>query len=159
MSTFIHYFIWIWLLIHTLLSVLGNLISYGKHVPIRSNLEYDAHRIPKHNCFSSRLAVVSAQAIEAKCLVENEDMMVSICAADQWRVCCHQAPSHLVGYIEAMLQIMTLHFSCQSHFVSLHIICVQSARFHGTSKWFFLIQLRWLVAAILCTQLVHFFYL
>ena len=31
------------------------------------------HPIPKHKRFSSRLAVVFAQSIEAKCLVENED--------------------------------------------------------------------------------------
>ena len=30
------------------------------------------HQIPKHNWFSSRLAVVFAQSIEARCWVENE---------------------------------------------------------------------------------------
>ena len=33
------------------------------------------HRIPKLKCFSSRLAVVFAQFIEARCYVENEDVV------------------------------------------------------------------------------------
>ena len=33
------------------------------------------HQIFKHKCFSSRLAIVFAQYIEARCLVENEDVV------------------------------------------------------------------------------------
>ena len=33
------------------------------------------HKIPKLKCFSSRLAVVFAKYIEAKCWVENEDVV------------------------------------------------------------------------------------
>ena len=33
------------------------------------------HHIPKLKCFSSRLAVVFAQSSEARCLVENEDVV------------------------------------------------------------------------------------
>ena len=36
------------------------------HADLLSNLYYKAHQIPKHKCFSSRLAVVSAQSIEAR---------------------------------------------------------------------------------------------
>ena len=32
-------------------------------------------QIPKLKCFSSRLVVVFAQSIEARCLVENEDVI------------------------------------------------------------------------------------
>ena len=34
---------------------------------------YKQHQIQKLKCFSSRLAVVFAQCIEAKCQVESED--------------------------------------------------------------------------------------
>ena len=33
------------------------------------------HQIPKLNCFSSRLVVVFAQSNEARCKVENEDVV------------------------------------------------------------------------------------
>ena len=33
------------------------------------------HQISKHKWFSSRLTIVSAQSIEAWCLVENEDVV------------------------------------------------------------------------------------
>ena len=38
------------------------------------NIWYKAHQIPKHKCFSSRLAVAFAQSKEARCKVENEDV-------------------------------------------------------------------------------------
>ena len=34
-----------------------------------------AHQIPKFKCFSSRLAAVFAQSTEARCSVENEDVV------------------------------------------------------------------------------------
>ena len=33
------------------------------------------HQIPKLQCFSSRLAVIFVQSNEARCLVENEDVV------------------------------------------------------------------------------------
>ena len=42
---------------------------------VLSNLKYKLHQIPKPKCFSSRLAVVFAQSIEATCKVENEDVV------------------------------------------------------------------------------------
>ena len=33
------------------------------------------HQIPKHICFSSRLAVVFAESIKAMCYVRNEDVV------------------------------------------------------------------------------------
>ena len=42
---------------------------------LSSNLQYKTHQIPKLICFSSRLAVVFVQSIEARCLVENEDVV------------------------------------------------------------------------------------
>ena len=40
-----------------------------------SNIWYKLHQIPKLKCFSSRLAVVFAQSIEARCWVENKDVV------------------------------------------------------------------------------------
>ena len=40
-----------------------------------SILQYKTHPIRKHKCFSSRLAVIFAQSIEARCWVENEDVV------------------------------------------------------------------------------------
>ena len=40
-----------------------------------SNLWYKAHQLPKLKCFSSPLAVVFVQSIEARCYVENEDVV------------------------------------------------------------------------------------
>ena len=42
---------------------------------ILSNLWYKSHKILKFKCFSSRLSVVCAQAMEARCYVENEDVV------------------------------------------------------------------------------------
>ena len=42
---------------------------------IPSILQYKTHPIPKHKCFSSRLAVVFAKSIEARFWVENEDVV------------------------------------------------------------------------------------
>ena len=38
--------------------------------------------MPKHNCFSSRPAVVVLQYIEAECQVENEDVVGAAPAGD-----------------------------------------------------------------------------
>ena len=43
------------------------------HIP--SNLYYKAHPIPKVKWFSSRLSVVFVQSIEARCWVENKDVV------------------------------------------------------------------------------------
>ena len=42
---------------------------------IESQSLYTPRQIPAINCFSSRLAAVSAHSIEAKCQVENEDIV------------------------------------------------------------------------------------
>ena len=39
------------------------------------NLQYKAYHIPKLKCFSSCIAVVLAQSIEARCYVKNEDVV------------------------------------------------------------------------------------
>ena len=39
------------------------------------NIYYKMHQIPKLKCFSSHLAIIFAQSIEARCLVENEDVV------------------------------------------------------------------------------------
>ena len=41
------------------------------------------HKIPKLKWFSSRRAVVFAQSIEARCSVENEDVVGSWSSADR----------------------------------------------------------------------------
>ena len=38
-------------------------------------VKYKPHQIPKLKCFSSRFAVASAQSIEARCSVEDEDVV------------------------------------------------------------------------------------
>ena len=43
-------------------------------IKLLSNLLYKLHQIPKLKCFSSRLAVVSARTIEARCSVDNENV-------------------------------------------------------------------------------------
>ena len=43
------------------------IVSKGKHCKL--------HQIPKLKCFSSRLVVVFAQSNEARCQVENEDVV------------------------------------------------------------------------------------
>ena len=40
-----------------------------------SNFLYKLHQIPKFKCFTSHLAVAFAQSIEARCKVENEDVV------------------------------------------------------------------------------------
>ena len=40
------------------------------------------HQIPKLKCFLSRLAVVFVQYIEAKCYMENEDVVVAVPTGD-----------------------------------------------------------------------------
>ena len=42
---------------------------------------HKAHQIPTLKCFSSRLAIVFAQSIEAKCEAENEDAVGAVGAA------------------------------------------------------------------------------
>ena len=42
---------------------------------VPSNLKYKTHQITKLKYFSSRFAVVFAQSIEARCYVENEDVV------------------------------------------------------------------------------------
>ena len=49
---------------------------------IPSNLWYKLHQIPKLKCFSSHLAVVFAQSIEATCQVDNEDVVGAVLAGD-----------------------------------------------------------------------------
>ena len=41
---------------------------------LSASLQYKLHQIPTLKCFSSCLAVVFAQSIEARYYVENEDM-------------------------------------------------------------------------------------
>ena len=48
---------------------------YSETFDIPSNLWYQTHQIPELKCFSSRLAVVFAQSIEARCYVENEEVV------------------------------------------------------------------------------------
>ena len=50
-----------------------NLAIFTCKIP--SNLLYKAHQIPKLNCFPFRLAAVFALSIEARCFVENEDVV------------------------------------------------------------------------------------
>ena len=47
-----------------------------------SDIEYKSHQALKHECFSSRLAVVSTQFTEAKCLVENEYIVGAVPTGD-----------------------------------------------------------------------------
>ena len=42
---------------------------------LSSNLYYKPHQIPKLKCCSSHLSVVFAQSIEARCSVENKDVV------------------------------------------------------------------------------------
>ena len=49
--------------------------GYPKFWAIPSNLWYYPHLNPKFKCSSHRLAVVIAQTIEARCKVENEDVV------------------------------------------------------------------------------------
>ena len=42
-------------------------VLYPMHYELPSNLEHKSHQIPTLKCFSSRLAVASAQSIEARC--------------------------------------------------------------------------------------------
>ena len=45
-------------------------------------IKYKAHQNPKLKYFSSRLAVVFAQSIEARCEVENEDAVGAAATGD-----------------------------------------------------------------------------
>ena len=47
-----------------------------------SDIEYKSYQALKHECFSSRLAGVSTQFTEAKCLVENEDIVGAVPTGD-----------------------------------------------------------------------------
>ena len=42
---------------------------------VPSNVWYKVHQIPKLNCFLSRLSIVLAQSIDARCKLENEDVV------------------------------------------------------------------------------------
>ena len=65
-------------LFHVPVSLAGILLLSisGRHSSrIPSILLCNTHPIPKHKYFSSRLAVLFAQSIEARCEVENEDVV------------------------------------------------------------------------------------
>ena len=47
-----------------------------------SNLQYKRYRIPRFKCLSSRLSVVFAQSAEARCEVENEDVVGAALTCD-----------------------------------------------------------------------------
>ena len=49
--------------------------KYGHCHKLMSNLSYKGHQIPYLKCFSSCLAVIFMQSIEARCSVENEDVV------------------------------------------------------------------------------------
>ena len=49
---------------------------------IPSNLSYKTQQIPKLQCFSSRVADVYAQSIEANFLVDNEDVVGALPIGD-----------------------------------------------------------------------------
>ena len=61
----------IWGAIESILEKVGQVITV--HVP--SNLLYKWHQIPKLKCVLPRLASAFAQSIEARCCVENEDVV------------------------------------------------------------------------------------
>ena len=44
-------------------------------IDVPSNFLYKSHPILKPKCFSSRLATVFAQCIEARCKFDNEDVL------------------------------------------------------------------------------------
>ena len=50
-------------------------IASWNQIYIPSIIYYKTHPIPKHKCFSSRLAVVFAQSVDVRCKVENEDLV------------------------------------------------------------------------------------
>ena len=50
-------------------------VNLAPKLMLPSNLYYKPHQIPKLKCFLSRLAVVFAQSVEARWLVENEDVV------------------------------------------------------------------------------------
>ena len=59
------------------------------------------HQIIKLQCFSSRLAVVFAQSNEARCLVENEDVVGAVLIGDapttsEWSTILLPTKVHLV---------------------------------------------------------------
>ena len=53
-----------------------------RNANIPSNLKNKSHQIPTIKRFLSRLAVVSGQSIEARCLVENEDVVGAALTGD-----------------------------------------------------------------------------
>ena len=62
-----------------MLNFLSTNQSDGKMMHLPS---YKEHQIPKLTCFSSRLAVVLAQSIGARCSVENEDIVGAALTGD-----------------------------------------------------------------------------
>ena len=56
-------------------------ITWNKYT-LLSNLQYMLHQIPKLKCFSSHLAVIFAQSIEAMCYIENEDVVWAVLTGD-----------------------------------------------------------------------------
>ena len=60
---------------HTRVRWKGPFMSSQFEFNIPSNHWYKVHQIPKLQCLSSRLSVVFAQSIEARCYVENEDVV------------------------------------------------------------------------------------
>ena len=50
-------------------------MSPDQVIDLPLNLQYKSHQLPKLKCFLSPFAVVFAQSIEARCQVENEDVV------------------------------------------------------------------------------------
>ena len=48
-----------------------------------SNLQYKPHQMPKLECYLLRFEVDFAQSIEARCLVENEDVVGAVAERQQ----------------------------------------------------------------------------
>ena len=93
------------------------------------------HQIPKLKCFSSRLAVVFAQYIEAKCSVENEDVVGAAPTGDapttsEWSTISLPTQVRLIletwRYITETNATKFYHWPF-SQFGSLYVICERPA--------------------------------
>ena len=96
------------------------------------------HQIPKLKCFSSCLAVVFAQSIEAICEVENEDVVGAVPTGDapttsEW-------PTFLLPTKATYIRDLTV-IQTNFHEISVYTLCNKSRRVQFTTRFSIVIQI------------------
>ena len=81
---------------------------------IPSNLQYKTHQTPRLKCFSSRVAVVFAQSIEARCYVENEDVVGAAPTVNYISIINHFITYQRATYIRGWVVFIIMNYGSNS---------------------------------------------